>query len=1016
MKLNLLKYVIIFVVTMCYGQLLYSQSTYFQQDVDYKISVTLIDSIHVIQGNISIDYTNNAPSALNEIYIHLWGNAFKTRTTAFAKQQIRTGSTKFHFSDEEEYGYYDQLDFKVDGKAVNWSLDEEDVDIALLNLNVPIEPGQTIQISTPLKLKIPASFSRLGHVGTSYQMTQWFPKPAVYDQNGWHQMPYLNMGEFYSEFGDFEVDITLPENYFVGASGELQTKSEKDRIEERIKYTNTYLQDSSNEHTVFPTSSESMKTLKFIAKNVHDFAWFADKRFLIQRETVILDSGKEVECTAFFTDREKELWKKGAFYIARSVKFYSDRVGEYPYPQATAVQSALSAGGGMEYPMITVIGLSGSPEALDQVITHEVGHNWFYGILASNERDFPWMDEGMNSYHDHKYMEVFYDNYDATGGMMPKKIKKQLDYEPLSYGYHMWARLGKDQAPNTTSNDLTSVNYFIGAYEKPAMVFKVLENYLGEDRIIQAMHDYYEKWKFKHPQPEDTKASFEASTGEDLDWLFDGFLFSNDVYDYKIKSINRGAQTAVVNNSGTVAAPFQITYWSGEEGIKGSWHKGFLGTQEIKLENIATDYIQIDEDKISLDQNPSNDKRKIYGGLKKGPIALRFLSGINNSKLRKTFVLPTIGGNVSDGGQIGLAFHNYGIPVQSFQYYIQPVLGFRSGELLGSFEFRKDLPQKKKGSLRNISIALGGKSFHEFKHPEIDYNLRFSRIVPSVELEWQKKLVSPGKHFLRYRPIVLVNDRALFGRETGFEGLEQNVNVIHDIAYEYAKTSPLNPMNARLNAEYRSYTSFSDGEQYLKLYGSVDTKFAYKAKRFVNIRVFGGFFPLHSERDRQTSSALGNFSMFHRGSNDYRYDHNFIDRTGQSGFFSRQVTWSDGGFKNGVSNSQPIGLSNNYMAAANFSVDLPFKWTTFIPIKPYFDAGIYSFKPTSEEAFRSEVIYSGGIMLDFQRVVNVYLPLFSSENLANVTGEGSGNLWSRISFNIDLHELNPHRLKRWYTR
>jgi aminopeptidase N len=151
-----------------------------------------------------------------------------------------------------------------------------------------------------------------------------------------------------------------------------------------------------------------MKTIQYKAENVHDFAWFADKRFYVQKEDVTLPSGRKVDTYVMFTYYEADLWKEAILYVNRSVEYYSDRIGEYPYPHATAVQSALSAGAGMEYPMITVIGGSGNGKSLDQVITHEVGHNWFYGILASNERQFVWMDEGFNSFYEQAYIKKYY--------------------------------------------------------------------------------------------------------------------------------------------------------------------------------------------------------------------------------------------------------------------------------------------------------------------------------------------------------------------------------------------------------------------------------------------------------------------------------------------------------------------------------------------------------------------------------------------------------------------------------
>ncbi|GLR19251.1 M1 family metallopeptidase [Portibacter lacus] len=988
---------------------------YFQQEVDYDIKVKLIDSIHTLEGDIKITYKNNSPDALSEIYMHLWGNAFKNRTTAFAKQKVRSFNTDFYYAEEEELGFYSNLDFKVNGNSVTWKLDEENIDIGKITLSQPLGPGETITISTPFSLRIPNSYSRLGHVETSYQMTQWFPKPAVYDRNGWHQMPYLDMGEFYSEFGDFNVEITLPENYYVGATGLLQNESEKAFLKERIKYTDQYLLDTLRDHSAYPASSMKMKTLKYTAERVHDFAWFADKRFLVQKDVATLSSGKDVDCWVFFTDLEKDLWKDGAFYVKRAVEFYSERVGDYPYPHATAVQSALSAGAGMEYPMITVIGRSVTAPALDQVITHEVGHNWFYGILASNERDFPWMDEGMNSYHDHKYTSIYYDDYDEAGGIMPKKIERQMEYSTLSLAYQVWARIGKDQAPNTTSNDLTTLNYFLGAYEKPAMAFKLLENYIGEEQLVTAMRKYYDEWKFRHPQPEDTKASFEHSTGLDLDWLFDGMLFSNQVYDYKVKSINLNEGTIEIENNGMVAAPINLTYYTDTAVGETVWYDGFLGSKKLPLVNKEVKIVELDKERISLDIKPSNNDYKIKGGAVGSKLKLRWLSGLTTSKTEKIFMLPIIGFNSADQLQVGIAFHNYGIPLSNFQYYIQPGVGSRDGSLIGSFEFRRDFPQRT-GKLRNVSIALGGKSFHESYNERFDYSLRFTRIQPSIEFEWKDKLVSPIAHYVRYRPIGIVTENARIGRETGFEGKDRNLAIIHNAEYNYLRRSPIAPLDVKVNTEFQQYKRGDATKRYLKLYASADAKYAYKKGKFFEIRGFAGFFPLHTEGDISTSAAIGNFSMFSRGFNDYRYDQHFIDRNGQEGFFTRQVAIADGGFKNGITNSMPIGLSNKYLASINLAIDLPFGWSKMLPIKPYFDAGVYSYKATTSEPFQQEVLYSGGLMIDFQKTIMIHFPLFNSERITNIYEQTAANYWQRISFTIDINKLNPHGLKHWFLR
>jgi len=199
-----------------------AQSSYFQQEVNYEIHVSLNDTAHSLSANIIIDYTNNSPNTLDFLMFHIWPNAYKEPTTALGEQFLDMGNTDFYYADDSLRGYMDSLDFTVDGQPIKWNLTEKNIDIARLELNKPLKPGETIKIKTPFYVKIPSSeFSRLGHSGQSYQITQWYPKPAVYDKNGWNAFPYLNQGEFYSEFGRFDVYITVPKNYVIGATGDL---------------------------------------------------------------------------------------------------------------------------------------------------------------------------------------------------------------------------------------------------------------------------------------------------------------------------------------------------------------------------------------------------------------------------------------------------------------------------------------------------------------------------------------------------------------------------------------------------------------------------------------------------------------------------------------------------------------------------------------------------------------------------------------------------------------------------
>ena len=196
-------------------------SQYWQQQVNYIIDVRLNDQQNELDGFEKITYTNNSPDTLKFIWFHLWPNAYKNDETAFSDQLLKNGKTEFYFSSKGERGYINRLDFKVNGSSAKTEDHPNHIDILKLILPKPLPPSQQVTITTPFHVKLPFNFSRGGYNKQSYQITQWYPKPAVYDHKGWHNMPYLDQGEFYSEFGDYDVRITVPENYVVASTGEL---------------------------------------------------------------------------------------------------------------------------------------------------------------------------------------------------------------------------------------------------------------------------------------------------------------------------------------------------------------------------------------------------------------------------------------------------------------------------------------------------------------------------------------------------------------------------------------------------------------------------------------------------------------------------------------------------------------------------------------------------------------------------------------------------------------------------
>lgn len=490
----------------------YSQQNYWQQEVNYNITVSLDDKEHTLDGFEKIEYINNSPDTLHFIWFHLWPNAYKNDKTLFSDQLLENGSTKFYFSDQEQKGYINRLDFKIDDVTAGIEDHPQHIDIVKVILPVPLAPGQKTIITTPFHVKLPYNFSRGGHEGESYQATQWYPKPAVYDKSGWHPMPYLDQGEFYSEFGKFDVNITVPQNYVVAATGELQNADEKEWLKTRSTFTwepvkqKEKLKSGEIKTTtqLFPESAKETKTLRFTQDNIHDFAWFADKRFIVRQDTVQLNSGRTINVFAYYTRSDYTAWQNAVQSGKNAIHHYSSLVGEYPYNVVSIVQGPESFGGGMEYPTITVISPITNVKSLDKTIVHEVGHNWFYGILASNERDHPWMDEGVNSYYEAKYAENKY-------GQEPQ-LERLL--------FESKAATKTDQPIDLSSEKYSEINYGLSVYYKTAEWLRYLEEKIGTDLFNNAMQEYYHRWKFRHPYPSDFKKTFEDVTNRNLDSIF----------------------------------------------------------------------------------------------------------------------------------------------------------------------------------------------------------------------------------------------------------------------------------------------------------------------------------------------------------------------------------------------------------------------------------------------------------------------------------------------------------------
>ncbi|MFC2111607.1 M1 family metallopeptidase, partial [Bacteroidota bacterium] len=716
---------------------------YFQQYVKYTIHVELNDKLHELNGIESIIYTNNSPDTLSFLYFHLWPNAYKNDETALAKQLLNMGTDKFYFSEPKDKGYIDDLDFKVNDEKVRWELDSINIDICKIHLNQPLISGESIRITTPFKIKLPNSdFSRLGHDGQAYYISQWYPKPAVYDKDGWHQMPYLNMGEFYSEFGTFDVHITLPKNYVVGATGDLINCDDEIKwLENKDKETRATRSFDYNDHS-FPESSARKKTLHYHQEDVHDFAWFADKRYYVLKGEIELPHSKrKVTSWAMFTNSEADLWEKSIEYINDATYFYSEKLGDYPYANIYAVEGG---SGGMEYPNITLIGFAGTEFGLEHVIMHEVGHNWFYGILGFNERKHPWMDEGLNTFYESLYVENKYPKKSTISLYIPEevnvswfdldKFKHKYDYY---LGYYYTACHNKDQAINLPSDEFSMINYFAIVYHKSAASFHYLREYLGRDKFDKTMMEFYEIWKFKHPQPNDFRSFFEKEIGKDLSWFFADVIGSTKKLDFKISSIRKkdtSFKIKIKNNKNT-NGPFSISAIGDYNEIDTTlWYDGFEKKTQVDFPIGNYKKLKIDASYDIPEINRQNNTIKTKGLFKKTePIDFQFLWAIKNPNKTQVFYLPLFGWNYYSKFMPGLSIYNNPVFPGKFSFQISPMYSLTTNKLNGFAKIAYNIyPQN--DIIRKIQIGIKSS---QFNYSDSQFANQYTKIAPELKINFQ---------------------------------------------------------------------------------------------------------------------------------------------------------------------------------------------------------------------------------------------------------------------------------------
>ena len=521
---------------------LMAQENYWQQKVDYDMQIDVDDAQFQYDGKMKLVYTNNSPDTLDKVYFHVYYNAFQpgsamdARLTTIQDPDGRmvtkdaNGVIKSRIAEltDENIGYQKIASIKQNGKSLSHKTSGTILEVGLAE---PLRPGQNATLEMIWEAQVPEMIRRGGKnskEGVDFSMTQWYPKMAQYDAFGWHLDEYVGR-EFIAPFGNFNVKIKIQKDYVIGASGKLMNPDAVKGYSEKGTLKSTGLKNSDK------------VIWQFSAQNIHDFAWAADKEFVVSKQKV--NEGPELFFVRMNDETISKNWKDAETPTVQFFEYMSRNFGKYPWDTYTVVQGG---DGGMEYGTVTLITGKRNFDSLVGVIYHEAAHSWFQHLYGINETVDEWMDEGFTSYAEHlAFLDIF---------------KKPMEPNPNYSAYEGYFDLAKSgvEEPMSLLADFYNTNYAYGvqAYVKGQVYLIQLEYIIGKENLKKVFLEFYDNWKFKHPTPNDFRRTAEKVSGLNLKWYENLFVNTTRTVDYGIENVS--SNSIVLKNLSNFPMPIDL--------------------------------------------------------------------------------------------------------------------------------------------------------------------------------------------------------------------------------------------------------------------------------------------------------------------------------------------------------------------------------------------------------------------------------------------------------------------------
>ncbi len=686
----------------------------------YTIDVKLDTDRHWVSGSESIQYVNNSPDTLREFYLHLYPNAFRSKDVPYQRDKDRQYNLTLLDVPDAEKGWLDLAGMHVGSDTVSVTVDGT---IAHMKLPHPLAPNDSMTLSFTFDGKVRKRVDRSGYSGSHYDMAQWYPKVVVYDEKGFHPDQF-ETGEFYGEFGTFDVTIELPDHYVVVGTGTVQSG------DPGWDYNPPHKLDAPKHK---PTGKT--KAVHFHAENVHDFAWCADPTYVVQDTT-----WNGIKVYSAYRRRSASTWEDSTLAHAVRALTWLDRiVGKYPYPQCTVAE--MLRGGGMEYPMFVMDG-----RASEGLAMHEIGHIYFYGILGNNEREEAWMDEGFTTFQTRWFQARHY-------GPWGDKSHWNF-YQRMTPQYTLWGEyrnqvfdLDRRHYAERVSyrSEKYDNSYRLNVYQKAALTLNTIRWVAGDEQFINILHTYYDRWKFKHVNEDRFRAVCEEVAQRDLSRQFEQWLHTTKTVDYELADVrsrpdSSGVRTDVlINRIGELYCPIEVDYTMHD----GSVHKERVDARDRTIRKT----VHLPSKPVRVEINPDNEimDRDMSNNVQPRRYALQIDWPNNAYYPEDAYQIrhrPAIWYNDVDGAKVG--YHFYG-SLHNWQRRLN--LGLYYGAESNVLDFSTSWEQPKRLFGTNSTFRVAGYKMEGREQWNLDF--RFYKQPKLLEPPMREFTIGYGFHELR---------------------------------------------------------------------------------------------------------------------------------------------------------------------------------------------------------------------------------------------------------------------------